>query len=614
MNKSQNLPFSLNIEQHIPNPVLRGSFTAVRPAIEKLLSLKSLNSRYSKIEDLHKVDPVKFIDACFEELKIKYNYNFDQLQNIPKTGPVLIVANHPFGGLEGIIIAHMLLKVRPDVKIVANYILQRITELRDLFISVDPFGGNDSFKKNIAPIRQSINWLNNDGCVCIFPSGAVSHYDVKSKHVKDPEWSSTISRIVRKSNTPVVPVFFDGQNSNLFQALGTIHPLLRTAMIPRELYNKRGKTIDLKIGKLIAHDKLASYKCNTEMVKYMRLKTYILGKQQEENAVSKPKANLFKSNKLERIAATQDPAIVESEITSLPKSQTLIENKDFIVLHAQQKQIPVTMLEIGRLREEAFRLVNEGTGKQRDLDKFDNYYTHLFVWHKTDKQIVGAYRLARTDKVIKAHGKHGLYTSTLFSYKRKLLEQMGASLELGRSFVAPNYQKNYSSLLLLWKGIGQYVVKHPQYRNLFGTVSINSEYNSVSRQLIIDFLRANRFLPELAKKVKPKNPMPNVAINGVDTETRNTVIRELEDISDLLDDLKSTHKQIPVLLKQYLKLGGKLLGFNIDPDFGDVLDGLIYVDLRETNDKLLDRFMTPAGRAIFKNYHLDNSQPFDRIA
>lgn len=305
---------------------------------------------------------------------------------------------------------------------------------------------------------------------------------------------------------------------------------------------------------------------------------------------------------MDPIAPARDPELVLDEVLGLPKDHLLLEHGEYQVYCARAARIPQILYEIGRLREMTFRGVAEGTGKALDLDRFDESYHHLFMWSTKKSELVGAYRLGATDEILPTSGVEGLYTSTLFQYQAQVLEQVGPALELGRSFIREEYQKSYSPLLLLWRGIGAFVTKYPRYQVLFGPVSINAEYQSFSRQLIMQFLQANNSLPKLAELIKPKNPPQVRPDTSVDLKECSTVVRDIDEVSDLVAEVESDQKGIPILLKQYLKLSGKMLGFNIDPDFGDVLDGLILVDLRQTDYKLVERFASPEGAKIITAY------------
>jgi putative hemolysin len=301
---------------------------------------------------------------------------------------------------------------------------------------------------------------------------------------------------------------------------------------------------------------------------------------------------------------TQNVSTLSEELRTLPRKQHLIESHGLSAYFARAEQIPRILTEIGRLREETFRLAGEGTGKPIDLDRFDNIYIHLFVWNNVKEELVGAYRLGPTDEILPRYGKKGLYTHTLFKYKDKLLAQMGVALEMGRTFIRKEYQKNYASLFLLWKGIGQYVVLNQRYKYLFGAVSISNDYQTYSRKIIAAFLQMNNFSSDLAKMVKPRKPFQPKDIRQLVKRKDRITWNDPDDLSSCISNMEEDGKGIPILLKQYLKLGGKFLSFHLDKTFGDVLDGLMIVDLTLTDPRLLKKYMGSGGYEDFMNFQL----------
>jgi putative hemolysin len=570
---------------------------------ERLLALDGIRRIYRNMEDAD--DPETFPAKVLESLRINIDVRGDELKRIPARGPAVIVANHPFGAVEGIALAHLLKQVRPDVKIMANYLLSRIPQMKDLFISVDPFARKDSARKNIAPMRDCLRWVKQGGLLVIFPAGEVSHWDLRHRNVCDPPWNENIARLIRQTGAPVLPVFFAGSNGPLFQAAGLLHPLLRTALLPKELLNRRNKSLKIKVGHPIAPRRLQEFDTDRELSDYLRLRTYLLGKGTTDRSPSRRQPVPPGKKSQETILAPQNSAIMEDEIRHLPPEQILLESGPMLVIQAEGRQAPFCLLEIGRLRELTFRAVGEGTGRAIDLDRFDNHYLHLFIWNRESREIVGAYRIGQTDRILEHQGVAGLYTSTLFDYQRELLKRLGPSLEMGRSFVRAEYQKNYAPLLLLWKGIGHFVARHPHYRNLFGPVSISSDYSAFSRQLIATGLSQNCRLHELARLVKAKTPLRlrPVRIKGCQDGSASSCWRDLEEISAVIADIEVEQKGVPVLLRHYLNLGGRMLAFNVDPDFSDVLDGLVVVDLAETDQKSLERYLGKDGSRRFLDYH-----------
>lgn len=302
------------------------------------------------------------------------------------------------------------------------------------------------------------------------------------------------------------------------------------------------------------------------------------------------------------IVAPIPAPLLKAEVEALPDAQRLVASGHFTVLYARAAQIPWCVQEIGRLRELTFRAAGEGTGKASDIDLFDSWYLHLFVWDSRAGSIVGAYRMGLTDEILAAHGKNGLYTQSLFRYGSRVLRTMNPAIELGRSFVRAEYQRGFAPLMLLWRGIGRFIARCPKYAILFGPVSISNSYDPASRQLIVEYLEANNVEKELARHVRPRRPFRSrkpAAWGGAEI----AALKNIEEVSRLVERIESDNKGVPVLLRQYLKLGGRLLGFSADEQFNNALDGLIMVDLRASEPHVLARYMGEEGAAAFLASH-----------
>jgi putative hemolysin len=380
---------------------------------------------------------------------------------------------------------------------------------------------------------------------------------------------------------------------------------MRTALLPRELLNKRNKSVEIRIGSLIPFRNLEAFDNDADMTAYLRQRTFILSHREdgqintESHAISR---SVTERVKLEPVVQPQEPLMLINEVRSLPSEQILVRNSEYTVFRADSDQIPCIMQEIGRLREISFRGVGEGTGKAIDLDEFDHHYVHLCLWNEKHSELVGAYRFGRTDEILRQRGKAGLYTSTLFDYSESFLVQLGPALEMGRSFVRPEYQRLISPLFLLWRGIGEYVARNPQYRTLFGPVSISNDYRPISRQLMVEYLREQNRIQDFAGEVNAKNPYKVKAVKGLDLKAM-AVCRGIDNLSAIIAEIEKDNKSVPVLLKQYLNLGGKIIGFNVDPNFSDSLDGLIMVDLTQTSRRLLERYLGEDGAARLLAHH-----------
>lgn len=547
----------------------------------RVLALEPLARVYRDLDCC--TDTADFAARGLERLGVTADCSEEMLQRIPATGASIVVANHPYGGLEGLLLISLLLKRRPDVRVLANHLLWRIPELRSVLIPVDVL---DPRRKaaNIAGLRAAIAHVKNGGLLAMFPAGAVSHLHLQGAQIVDPIWSATAARLIRKCEAPVTPIYFEGHNSLGFQVAGLIHPLLRTAMLPRELVNKGDQRIAVRIGATVPAKQIQAIEGDAALASLLRLHTYGLA----DHPASKPAQPPKRSP--ERIAAALPDNLIAAELEALPPEQMLLEANGLKVVYAQAAQLPWSLQELGRLRELTFRAVGEGTGRAADIDLFDNYYTHLICWNPEAREIVGAYRIGAVDQILQHYGLKGLYTHSLFKYGRELPKRLGPALELGRSFVRPEYQRGFAPLLALWRGISEYVLRHPQYRVLFGPVSISNDYLPSSRLLLVEFLKRHCLDADLSRLIKARTPLRRrhpLASLGQDFAQ----LPDLETLSDLLAQLEPDHKGVPVLLRQYLKLGGKLLGFNLDAEFGDAIDGLIMVDLPRTELKTLQRYM-----------------------
>jgi putative hemolysin len=569
---------------------------------EKLLLLDRLRELYQKVK---KPEGRSILENLLNELQISYEVDPQELAGIPRTGAVVMVANHPFGLLEGAILGAMLPRLRPDVKIMANYLLAGLPEVEEHCIFVDPFKGQGSAAINSRALRRSVNWLKSGGLVVIFPAGEVSHWKLHSGEVADPEWSVSASRLVRMTGAAVVPVFFKGSNSIPFYLLGMFHPRLRTIRLPMELLNKTGQSVEVRIGTMIPHKAIADISGDRDATSYLRWRTYLLARRGEPEMRLVPRMirSVVPRKPLEPICPETPKDALIDDIRHLDSEQCVADSSEYSVYLAAADQLPYVLSELGRLREITFRQVGEGTGRSTDLDSFDSYYLHLFVWDKVRDELVGAYRIGRTQEILGRLGPKGLYTSTLFTYDPRFFHRIGPSLELGRSFIRPEYQRQHLPLFLLWKGLGSFVARNPETPVLFGAVSISNDYNPASRRLLAHFLEAHRRDEDLASLIRPHRAFRPALDRNLDSHVITSLLPNLDSLSVPISDIESDGKGLPILLKQYMRLGGRLLGFNVDPDFSEALDGLVLVDLRDTDPPVLQRYMKPEGAAAFLAHH-----------
>jgi len=593
----------LSVNLKSADPVRQKLLSVVGGALERILLFDQLNALYHRI--LHLQDGRHFNEKVLEVLRIRSQVSPEDMARIPPEGPVVVTCNHPFGAIEGIILASVLRSVRSDVKFMANVLLGSIPEMQDLFILVDPYARETSNYANVRALRETLNWLKGGAMLVAFPAGEVSHIDLLSRKVTDPEWSDSIARIIRATGADALPVCFSGANGLAFQVLGLVHPRLRTALLPHEFLNKHDKTIPLRIGSPIPFHRLSAFQTDQELMAYLRYRTYVLDRSDEPPHQPLEFLSPFRTRKT--IQAPIAPALprepLREEIENLPASQCLMASGEFLVYYARAAQIPQTLQELGRLREIAFRAAGEGSGKSRDLDEYDSTYIHLFSWNRSASELVGGYRLGPTDEILPALGLQGLYTSTLFNFHAGFQQRIACALEMGRSFVRPEYQRSLGALPLLWKGIGRFILKNPRYRILFGAVSISNRYQPLSRQLMVSFLRSHHSLHNLAGMVKARTPFRPAGKGDFARQTIQLVGNDLEELSIIISDIESNGAGIPTLLKHYLKLGGRILGFNVDSSFSQVVDALMLVDLTQTDAKILERFMGKDQAANYLAFH-----------
>jgi putative hemolysin len=604
-------PFAL-VTEHADCPFPRGTWTgqprhhkrgpvAFRELAQPFLPMERVRELYRRAQQ--PADRSLF-ENVLAEMKVEYQVSAPDRSRIPPVGPVVVTANHPFGLLDGAILGTLLMRVRPDVKILTNSLLSRIPELHAYCIFVDVCGGSQAAGMNRSALRRAIFWLRTGGMLAVFPAGDVSHVHLRQMEIADSTWDPAVASLIRLTGAQALPVFFEGCNSAPFHAMSRLRPSLRTAWLLNEFLGQAGKKVEVRIGSTISASAVRHASTEQEAANYLRWRTYLLAQRgQTRLKVTPALPSVFARRKSAAIAPAVPLGDLLPEFEKFRSEQCLEPTGEFAVFFAEASSIPHCMRELGRLPEATFRAAGKGTGKASDLDRFDSDYKHVRLWSKLNQELVGAYRLGLTTEILPRRGVAGLYTSTLFRYDPRVFERSGPALELGRSFLRPEYQRQYAPLLMLWKGIGRYLAAHPQLAVLFGAVSISSRYNRVSRELIVRFFQARETDPELAALIRPRCPFQSSWIRPGDSPAACAQLKDLQDLADPIADLESDGKGIPILLKQYAKLGGRLVCFNVDRNFSDVLDGLVLVDLRRTDRTALERYMGKDGGEGFQRYH-----------
>ncbi|WP_456296249.1 lysophospholipid acyltransferase family protein [Vibrio sp. AK197] len=539
------------------------------------------------------IDTQGFLRFTLEVLGIDYRIARGSLNNVPETGATIIVANHPLGCVEGIILAELLLMLRSDVKILANHYLKTVPELDQLFIGVDVFEGKQAHKANHLALREAHRHLQQQGLLLLFPAGEVSTMvDSKQGRLEDKQWSRSVASLIQSNHATTVPVFIDGHNSKRFYLAGKVHPLLRTLMLGRELLNKHNQCIDISIGSEIKPRELNQLSEHA-LVGYLRLNTYLL---HQDNTTK----TAIRSTQPESPIAKRLPLdTLLEDLANLPFHHKLFTHQDFEVYCTKASMIPAMLHEIGRVRETNFRDAGEGTGHGLDLDVFDQHYHHLFIWDRKEQQLVGAYRLGLVDKILTHQDINGLYSHTLFDYNYSFLNKMGNAIELGRSVIAKPYQKSTTALLLLWKGIAHFIYQNPHYTHLFGPVSISNDYSDQARQLLVQTLTQHYSHSEFQDAVTARTPFSERQTWCPDMLAALNDVQRLSKVLSRIDEGRT----VPVLLRHYLGLNGKIVSFNLDAQFNHALDGLIMVDLTQVPEKTLQRYMGEEAACRYLTIH-----------
>lgn len=513
------------------------------------------------LEENSRTKGFEFVDRVLDYFNFSYSISSKERLNIPSSGRVVIVANHPLGALDGLALLKLVGEVRRDVKIVANDVLLHFDPLRSLFLPVDNLG-KGTRKRDIARIVDS---LQNDEAVIVFPAGEVSRASVTG--IKDGPWNSGFLLFARKANAPILPVFVGGKNSMSFYGLSMLNKSMSALLLAHEMFNKRSKTLPIRVGEPIAFSQLDSLPVAS------KVKTRLLRKHLYR--IARNKSPLFKTEKT--IAHPQDRQALKQE---LREAELLGETGDGKKIYlVDYRHDSAVIHEIGRLREVAFRCVGEGTGERRDLDSYDHHYRHLILWDEEDLEIAGAYRLAEPTRMTLDDANEHLYSASLFRYSEQMLPYLQQGIELGRSFVQPRYWGK-RSLDYLWYGIGAYLRTHPEVRYMFGPVSMSNSYPKRARDLLVWFYR--NYFPDRDSLGRSLTPYV------IDQDTEEELQRLFDgndysaDFTVLRGQLEFLGVSVPTLYKQYSELcepgGVRFLDFGVDADFNFCVDGLVLVD------------------------------------
>ncbi|MCF7567362.1 lysophospholipid acyltransferase family protein [Sabulilitoribacter arenilitoris] len=546
----------------------------------KLLKISTLNKIYNRNKHLSHLE---FLNSILDEFQIKFEIPQEDLKRLPKNGAYITVSNHPLGGIDGILLLKLMLEQRSDFKIIANFLLHRIEPMKPYIMPVNPFEDRKDVKSSVAGFKNAILHLREGHPLGIFPAGEVSTYR-DGKLVVDKPWEEAAMKLAQKAEVPIVPIYFHAKNSKLFYKLSKISDTFRTAKLPSELLTQKRRVIKVRIGKAISVNDQKEHTTLDGFSAFLRRKTYILSNAFEDK--SKILDNLSSTLKTpkapKKIVTPVNSETMVSEVNELKKEDCkLLTSKNYEVYLAPAKSIPNILREIGRLREITFREVGEGTNESIDLDDFDSYYHHMFLWDNERNLIAGAYRMGLGSQIFERYGIDGFYLQDLFRFEPELYKMMSQSIEMGRAFIIKEYQQKPMPLFLLWKGIVHTTLRYPKHKFLIGGVSISNQFSNFSKSLMIEFMKSHYYDPYIAQYVHPKKEF-KVKLKDADKDfVFDATEADLNKFDKIIDEVEPGALRLPVLLKKYIKQNARLVAFNVDPLFNNAVDGLMYIKIAD---------------------------------
>lgn len=565
----------------------------------KLLKISTLNEIYDRNKHLKDVE---FLNAILDEFQIKFEIPEEDLKRLPKEGAYITVSNHPLGGIDGILLLKLMLEREPNFKIIANFLLHRIDPMKPYIMPVNPFENHKDAKSSVIGIKETLRHLSDGKPLGMFPAGEVSTYK-DGKLVVDKTWEEGAIKVIRKAQVPVVPIYFHAKNSRLFYLLSKLGGTLRTAKLPSELLTQKDRIIKVRIGKPIPVAEQNEYLSIEEYSEFLRKKTYMLANpfEKESKLLTATTLKIPKSPKEIATAANHDK-IVSEVINVRNLGCRLLQSKNYEVFFVEADRIPNILHELGRLREITFREVGEGTNESIDIDKFDKYYHHMFLWDEDAQKIAGAYRMGLGSEIFPKYGIDGFYLQELFRFEPELFDMMNKSIEMGRAFIVKEYQQKPMPLFLLWKGIVHTTLRYPEHKYLIGGVSISNQFSDFSKSLMIEFMKSNYYDPYIAQYIHPKKEY-KVKLKDADKDfIFDEAESDLNKFDKIIDELEPGSLRLPVLIKKYIKQNARVVAFNVDPLFNNAVDGLMYIriaDIPESTMKpVMEEFQAELERKL----------------
>lgn len=581
----------------------------VASALMKITKLDKVNHLYDKLKDK---SGKAFFDGFVEERDLQYIVFEEDLAKIPKQGPFILIANHPLGAIDGILMTKILTEIRPDFKVMGNFLLSKIKPMSPFVISVNPFENRKEVFNSMQGMRETLRHLQEGGCVGIFPAGEVSNRNNPLGAVEDKVWEEPVMKLIKKAKVPVVPMYFHAKNSKLFYQAAKLSPSLQTLLLPSEMMAKRDSPIRVRVGKPVSVKTIAEQETISELTDYLRNRVYMM-KSYYEKRKSIPQMLNLSNLALKFPISLKGETVAQNIIDETPKADLLqdinklrntdkhfFSNGNYEVYFASYHDIPSVMREIGRQRELTFRAIGEGTNLPFDLDEYDQYYHHLFLWDAEAEKLAGAYRMGLGKEIMKQRGLEGFYTQSLFEFDQELHPFFRKVIEMGRAYITEEYQQKPLPLFLLWRGIVHVCLRNPDHKFLMGGVSISDKFSDFSKSMIIEFMRSHYYDSAVAQYVHPKKEF-KVKLREQD---RNMIMEEmnadLNKLDKFIDDLEP-ELRLPVLLKKYIKQNAKMIAFNVDPNFNDAIDGLMYIRISDLPESTIKPVLEEMSNQLREN-------------
>lgn len=565
----------------------------------KVLRISHLNEIYDRNKHLKDLE---FLNAILDEFQIKFEIPEEDLKRLPKDGAYITISNHPLGGIDGILLLKLMLEREPNFKIIANFLLHRIEPMKPYIMPVNPFETHKDAKSSTVGLKETFRHLSDGKPLGMFPAGEVSTYK-DGKIVVDKDWEEGAIKVIRKAQVPVVPIYFHAKNSRLFYHLSKISDTLRTAKLPSELFSQKDRVIKVRIGKPISVAEQNEHETLEEYSEFLRKKTYMLANAFDKDSSFLNTTNLKIPKSPKTIATPANTEAMIKEIETLRKGDArMLQSKNYEVFFTEASKIPNILHEIGRLREVTFREVGEGTNESIDIDRYDKYYHHMFLWDSDTNQIAGAYRMGLGSEIFPKYGIDGFYLQELFRFEPELFDMMSKSIEMGRAFITKEYQQKPMPLFLLWKGIVHTTLRYPEHKFLIGGVSISNQFSDFSKSLMIEFMKSHYYDPYVAQYVYPKKEY-KVKLKDADKDfVFEEAEADLNKFDKIIDEIEPGSLRLPVLIKKYIKQNARVIAFNVDPLFNNAVDGLMYIriaDLPESTVKpVMEEFQAELERRL----------------